>query len=132
MRTRTIAIGLALAALAAPGRAEGLGAEVNGARAGGHWGGEFGVDYRFGLAGFDLTPGGGAFVSGGSGRTVRGYARLEAGYTIPIFARLGAGVRYMSGHARPYGTVSVPLLPLLRLKANGGPHYAAVGLTLGH
>lgn len=118
------------AALTAPACAGSIGVEADGARANGHWGGELGAGYRLGIAGFDITPGAGAYVTSGDGTKV--YGRVEAGYTIPLIARVGAGVRITGGHTRPYGTVSLPLIPKLHAKANAGPHYAAIGLTLGY
>jgi hypothetical protein len=135
-------------------------AEANGARAEERWGGELGVGYSIGIAGFHLTGMGGAFIykgdndryyedaNGGNERcrdssngqytkdskcsnvAAKAYGRIEATYTIPLIATIGAGAR-ISSKVRPYGTVAVPLAPLFSLKANGGPHYAAVGLQVG-
>lgn len=107
----------------------GPGVEANGARADGHWGGEFGGGYAFGMAGFSLTPGAGLLVHDGDAKL---YGRIEAAFTIPASARIGAGVRFSSDHSRPYGTVAFPLLPKVAFKANAGPKYYALGLTLGY
>jgi hypothetical protein len=138
----------------------GIGVEANGTRADGHWGGELGVGYAFGVAGFKVTPAVGILAyhrnngryylddndedeacrHGNTGRyadrelcndtTIKPYGRVEATYSIPLLATVGAGVR-VGRDVRPYGTVAMPLLAKLRLKGNAGPHYYAAGLTLG-
>lgn len=118
-----------IAALPAAAQAEGLGAEVNYARADGHWGTEIGAGYALGLAGFRLTPGGGVYLRDGGTKL---YGRVEATYTIPLSAAIGAGVRVSGDNTRPYATLAMPLFPKLRAKANVGPKYYAVGLTLGY
>ncbi|RYD25977.1 MAG: hypothetical protein EOP89_08020 [Lysobacteraceae bacterium] len=110
--------------------------EANGARAEGEWGGELGAGYSFGAAGFRLTPAAGVFLyqgdndryyednNGGNPRcrdsrdgqyardskcdntAVKPYGRVEATYSIPRTATVGAGVR-ISDDVRPYGTVAV-------------------------
>jgi hypothetical protein len=135
--------------------------EANGARANDRWGGEFGAGYSLDFHGFHLTPAVGAFVyrgdndrfyedsNGGNQRcrdstnghyaknsdcdnaAVKAYGRIEATYTIPLFATVGAGARYSGSHVRPYGTAMLPLGPVLSIKANGGPHYGALGLRAG-
>ncbi|MBA2934854.1 hypothetical protein HZF05_12170 [Sphingomonas sp. CGMCC 1.13654] len=107
----------------------GIGAEGLGARADGHWGGEIGAGYSWGIAGFSITPGAGVLAS--DDRT-RLYGRVEAAYKIPLFAKVGAGVRFSGDHTRPYGTVALPILPKLDIKGNAGPKYYALGLTLGY
>jgi hypothetical protein len=120
----------ALVALHAPAAsAEGIGVEANYARADGHWGTELGAGYRLGLAGFSLTPGAGVYLRDGDARL---YGRVEAAYTIPLSATIGAGLRVSADEARPYATLAFPLLPKLRAKANAGPSYYALGLTLGY
>jgi opacity protein-like surface antigen len=134
--------------------------EANGARAEGEWGGELGAGYSFGAAGFRLTPAAGVFLyqgdndryyednNGGNPRcrdsrdgqyardskcdnkAVKPYGRVEATYSIPLTATVGAGVR-ISDDVRPYGTVAFPLAPTLSLKGNAGPHYFALGLRVG-
>lgn len=134
--------------------------EANGARADARWGGELGVGYGFGAAGFRLTPAVGLLVyqgdndryyrdqnrgnsrcrDGSNGQyasdsncdntAVKPYGRLEATYAIPLVATVGGGIR-IGNDVRPYGTVAVPLLPKISLKGNAGPHYYAVGLRLG-
>ena len=128
--------GLAKAALAAAlctGAASaanaGIGAEAMGARADGHWGGELGAGYSWGLAGFSITPGAGVLVSDDHTRL---YGRVEAAYKIPAFAKVGIGARISGDHTRPYGTVALPILPKVNLKGNAGPKYYAIGLTLGY
>ena len=124
---------LALAALlcmaGATAASAGLGAEANGARADGQWGGELGGGYSFGLAGFSITPGAGVLVSHGDAHA---YGRIEAAYSVPAFAKVGIGARISGDHTRPYGTIAMPLAPMLALKGNAGPKYYAVGLTLGY
>jgi hypothetical protein len=118
-----------LALLPATAQAEGIGAEINYGRADGHWGTEIGGGYAFGLAGFSLTPGGGVYLRDGDTKL---YGRIEAAYTIPLSATIGAGVRVSGDNTRPYATLAMPILPKLRAKANAGPKYYAVGLTLGY
>lgn len=122
---------IAAAAFAAPHAAfaEGLGAEINYGRADGHWGTEIGASYAVEMAGFSLTPGGGVYLRDGDTRL---YGRVEAAYTIPLSATIGAGARVSGDDVRPYATVAMPLIPKLRAKANIGPKYYAVGLTLGY
>ena len=131
MRARLFA-GMALAlsiASASTAHAEGLGAEANYGRADGHWGTELGAGYALDLGGFSLTPGGGVYLRDGDTKL---YGRIEASFSLPAFATIGAGMR-VSGHAaRPYATIAFPLMPKLAVKANAGPHYYGAGLTLGY
>jgi hypothetical protein len=126
-------LALAAAALATlypfAANAEGLGIEATYARADGHWGTELGAGYRVGMAGFSLTPSAGVYLRDGDARL---YGRVEAAYTIPLSATIGAGLRVSADEARPYATLAFPLLPKLRAKADAGPHYYALGLTLGY
>ncbi|MBH9536473.1 hypothetical protein I6A82_02020 [Novosphingopyxis sp. YJ-S2-01] len=132
--------------------------EANGAYVSDEWGGELGAGYQLNLLPrVDLTLGGGAFVhegdndryffdGSGSNRRCRDfsngqfadsekcsnlaadiYGRAEAAFSIPLSARIGAGVRF-GRDVTPYGTVSFPLLPNLRVKGNAGPDYYALGL----
>jgi hypothetical protein len=117
------------AALPATAHAEGLGAEANYGRADGHWGAELGAGYALDMAGFSLTPGAGVYIRDGDTKL---YGRVEAAYTIPLFATIGAGVRFSGDNTRPYATLAMPIIPKLRAKANVGPKYYAVGLTLGY
>ncbi len=147
-------------ACAAPAAAQ-VGVEANGARADGRWGGELGIGYSIGTAGFKLTPSVGALFyagdndryekqdNGGSPRCrdtsngqyadsdlcnntkVKPYGRVEATYSIPLFATVGGGVRF-GRDVRPYGTIALPLAPKLKVKGNAGPKYFAAGLTLGY
>ncbi|MBB3347764.1 hypothetical protein [Sphingomonas sp. BK069] len=157
---RLAALGAALALLSAPAAAQ-LTAEANGARAEDHWGGELGVGYGLGAAGFKLTPMVGAFLYAGdtdryvrddngsnarcrdsaTGRyadddrcdktVVKPYAKLEATYAIPLVATLGAGLRVSEADTTPYGTVAFTLAPLVKLKGNVGAGYYALGLRVG-
>jgi len=133
--------------------------EANGARADGRWGGELGIGYSIGVGGFSLTPSVGALIyfedngryyrddNGGNDRCrdydtgqyaddelcnntqLKPYGRVEATYTFPFVATLGAGFR-IGNDIRPYGTFAIPVAPKVRLKGNGGPHYYALGLSL--
>ena len=116
-------------ALAPAAQAEGLGAEANYGRADGHWGTEIGAGYAMGVAGFSLVPGGGVYLRDGAAQL---YGRVEATYSLPAAATIGAGVRFSGDHTRPYATIAMPLIPKLRAKGNIGPKYYAVGLTLGY
>lgn len=109
--------------------AEGLGIEGNYARADGHWGTELGAGYAMGFAGFSLTPGAGVYLRDGETKL---YGRVEASYSIPLSATIGAGARFSGENVRPYATLALPILPKVRAKANAGPKYYAVGLTLGY
>jgi len=102
--------------------------EADGARSYGQWGAELGVGYRWQLGMLDITPLGGGFIANGDSRA---FARLEAGVSIPLVARVAVGARYIGSQVKPYGSVGMPLIPRLSIKANGGPHYAALGLSLG-
>jgi hypothetical protein len=120
---------LASAGCATAAQAGTIGAEANVARAEGHWGGELGAGYSFGMAGFSLTPGIGLLFANDHTRL---YGRVEAAYAIPAFAKLGAGLRISGDHTRPYGTIAFPVLPKVAAKGNIGPKYYAVGLTVGY
>lgn len=126
----TTAIALAALGLSsAPAHAEGLGAEVNYARANGHWGAELGGGYALDLGGFSLTPGAGVHLRDGDASL---YGRIEATYSLPASLTFGAGVRISGDDPRPYATVAMPLLPKVQVKGNLGPKYAAVGLRVGY
>lgn len=120
---------LGILGFAPAARAEGLGAELNYGRADGHWGTEIGAGYAFGVAGFSLTPGAGVYLRDGDTKL---YGRVEATYSMPAFASIGAGVRFSSDSTRPYATIAMPIIPKLRVKGNVGPKYYTVGLTLGY
>jgi len=126
-----LAIGaaLALSALAPAAHAEGLGVEANYGRANGDWGAELGAGYALDIAGFSLTPGAGVYLHDGDASI---YGRVEATYTLPAFATVGAGVRFSGDDPRPYATIAMPLVPKVKVKGNVGPKYYAVGLTLGY
>lgn len=116
-------------AFAPAAHAEGIGAELNYGRADGHWGTEIGAGYAMDIGGFSLTPGGGVYLRDGDTKL---YGRVEASYSLPASATIGAGVRFSSDNVRPYATLAMPLIPKLRAKANIGPKYYALGLTLGY
>ncbi len=113
-------------------------AEVNGAKAGGVWGGEAGVSYRLnleamGLAGFHITPTAGAFVNKDNKTEIDAYGRLEASFSVAGF-EVGAGGRYdsLTEKLRPYATARVPLLPWFDIKANAGKDYYALGVVFNY
>ncbi|WP_176592634.1 hypothetical protein [Sphingobium sp. EM0848] len=116
-------------ALAPAAHAEGIGAEINYGRADGHWGTEIGAGYAMNLGGFSLTPGGGVYLRDGDTKL---YGRVEATFSLPASATIGAGVRFSGENTRPYATIAMPLIPKLRAKANVGPKYYTLGLTLGY
>lgn len=116
-------------AIAPVAHAEGLGAEANYGRADGHWGTEIGAGYAVDVAGFSLTPSAGVYLRDGDTKL---YGRVEATYSLPAFATIGAGVRFSGDNTRPYATIAMPIVPKLRAKGNIGPKYYAVGLTLGY
>lgn len=65
---------------------------------------------------------------GGTGTKI--YGRVEATYTIPMAGiTVGTGARLIGDSLRPYGTIAVPLLPVLQLKGNIGPKYYAAGVS---
>lgn len=154
------ALGAAVCVATCPSaHAAGLGIELNGARSNGVWGGEVGLGYRLKLGIFDLTPAGGAFIYKGDSAyftthdnngdhcrapngqfaakekcnnlAAKAYGRLEAGVSIPAVARFAVGGRYIGDKVRPYGSVGLAVAPKLGVKINGGPHYAAAGITFG-
>jgi hypothetical protein len=129
MKNILVPAAIMLSTLPAAAHAEGLGAEINYGRADGHWGTEIGAGYAMGIGGFSLTPGGGVYLRDGDTKL---YGRIEAAYTLPLSATIGAGVRFSGDNTRPYATLAMPLIPKLRAKANVGPKYYAVGLTLGY
>lgn len=62
---------------------------------------------------------------------LRVFGRLEAVINLPLLGELGAGARLQDGKVRPYGTVALSVLPLVKVKANIGNAYAALGLQAG-
>jgi len=61
--------------------------------------------------------------------STRFYGRVEATFTLPVAGiSVGTGARLMSSKLRPYGTLAVPLVPLVNVKANAGPKYLAAGV----
>lgn len=123
------AAALAIAGLAPAAHAEGLGVEANYGRADGHWGTELGAGYAMGIGGFSLTPGAGVYLRDGDAKL---YGRVEATYSLPASATIGAGIRFSGDNTRPYATIAMPILPKLRVKGNVGPKYYTAGLTLGY
>lgn len=154
------ALAAALSTAAVPAAAQ-ITAEANGARADAQWGGELGLGYGIGAAGFKLTPMIGALIyagendryfqddNGGNPRCRDGetgryaksslcdntavniYGKVEATYSIPLVATIGAGIRFSERDTTPYGTVAFPITPGLKVKGNVGDGYYALGLRLG-
>jgi hypothetical protein len=62
---------------------------------------------------------------------VKPYGKIEATYTLLGSLEFGGGARFSSEKVRAYGTTSVPLAPLVRLKGNIGDRYYAIGLRAG-
>lgn len=157
-KTFALAAGACALSMAAPAAAQ-ITIEGNGARADDRWGGELGIGYGLGAAGFKLTPMIGALVYAGdndryredelsNGQTrcrdttngqfaddercsntkANAYAKVEATYSIPLIATVGAGVRFSERRTTPYGTVAIPLAPTIKLKGNVGDRYFALGI----
>ena len=59
---------------------------------------------------------------------VKAYGKIEATYTFPMFAEVGAGARFSGDKVRPYGTASFAVAPKIRVKGNIGDQYYALGL----
>lgn len=163
MLKRAGLLAFAAAALVAPqaALAEGIGAEVTGARASGLWGVELGVGYGLSLGPINVRPIVGGFVhkndderyytdrfSNGQERcrdTTNGrfvsdsrcgastmfYGKIEATISIPAFAEVGGGGRFMDGDFRPYGLAAFPLAPKVKVVAQGGDRYFSAGLRVG-
>lgn len=128
IRNLLIASAVSLIGLAPAAQAETIVVEANYARAQGDWGAELGGGMSLEGGGFALRPMAGAFIRDGDTSL---YAKAEATYTFPMFAEVGAGARFSGDKTRIYGTASVPLLPMLRLKGNIGDRYYAIGLRAG-
>jgi hypothetical protein len=144
------------AAIASPAAAQ-VSVEANVAKSEGRWGGELGAGYSIiSIEGFRVTPSVGVFIFDGQrdgfsedsndrcvgptgqpgdselcdSTATKIYGRAEATYTLPLAGiTAGFGGRLMSGEFRPYGTVALPILPLLNVKGNVGPKYVAAGLN---
>jgi hypothetical protein len=110
---------------AAPAHAQALVAEGNLARSHGDWGGELGAGLDMTSGPFTLRPMAGGFF----GDRTRIYVKGEAMVSVAT-VEVGAGARLISDHLRAYGTASLPLAPMVRLKGNLGDGYGAVGLNL--
>ncbi|WP_294330348.1 hypothetical protein [uncultured Sphingomonas sp.] len=160
MKNWMLGAALAAATLFALPASAQIGLEANGARSEDQWGGEVGVGYGVHFGPLSLRGAAGAFLyqgdswpyylddNGGSTRCrnhrngqyadrkncdateVKAYGRLEGMFHTPTGFALGVGAR-LSDEVRPYGTVSMPIGPKLKLKANAGEKYLAAGLTLG-
>jgi len=76
----------------------------------------------------DLTNGQFATDEKCDDTAVKAYGKIEGTFEIPAVAEVGAGVRFSSEKARPYGTVGFALAPKIKVKANAGPSYYALGL----
>ena len=59
---------------------------------------------------------------------VKAYGKIEATVTLVGIAEVGGGARYSGDKVRPYGTAAFSILPKLKVKANAGAEYYAVGL----
>jgi len=159
MKRITLFVAAVIAAVV-PAHANSFQVNAGGARSYDRWGVELGAGYRVQFGIFDITPGGGAFITsshdgykerldssgfphcfGSDGhiandshcdnRKSRAFGMVEAGASIPLVARIAVGARYIGSEVKPYGSVAVPFLPKLAVKVNGGPHYVAAGLSLG-
>lgn len=124
----------ALAALAVQPAAAQIAVEGNVAKVDGDWGGELGIGLGIPLVPglVTLRAGGGGFLNDGEGDAtdIDLYARAEASVAVSPAVSVGAGVR-LGNTLEPYGTVAVPLAPLIDVKGNIGPDYLAAGLRLG-
>lgn len=127
-RIKALAAAAIVAATAGTAHANSFQVEGNGARSYGQWGAEIAAGYRWQLGMFDITPLAGGFIANDNSRA---FGRLEAGVSVPLVARFAIGARYIGSEVKPYGSVGMPIFPKLTLKANGGPHYAALGLSVG-
>lgn len=125
---KALAAAAIISAAASAAHANSFQVEGSGARSYGQWGAEIGAGYRWQFGMLDLTPLAGGFIANDDSRA---FARLEAGLSIPLVARFAIGARYIGSEVKPYGSVGMPIFPKLTLKANGGPHYAALGLSVG-
>lgn len=155
------AIAASVALISTPALAEGgFAFEANAARANERWGGELGVGYGLGSAGFKLRPMVGVFVIRGDNDRYyedtfsNGQTRCRDSQTGQFaddsecvnvdfkpygrveavysaqVAEIGAGVRLSEQKARPYGTIAFSASKV-RFKVNVGPKYYAGGLQLG-
>lgn len=124
----TVALALGSVVAVAPAQADGLGGELNYARSEGRDGVEVGGGYALSFQGFSLTPGAGVFIGQGDSKI---YGRVEAAYTLPASLTVGVGLR-IENEARPYGTVSIPVLPKVAIRGNLGAHYGAIGIKIGY
>lgn len=62
------------------------------------------------------------------GADLKLYGRVEATYTLLGTTEFGVGARISGDEPRVYGTISFPVLPRVRVKANAGDRYYALGL----
>ena len=56
------------------------------------------------------------------------YAKVEGTFTLLGSAEAGLGARYSGDEVQPYATASFPVAPRIRIKANAGRDYYALGL----
>lgn len=137
--------------------AQGIGGEINIARAQGETGAELGVGYQFNLGPIAIRPivGGfvhqaegfsrdtfsngqsrcrdesnGRFAEDGSCVDVDWYAKAEAAFaTGPI--EIGGGARFSDEKTRPYGLIAFNLSSSLKLQGSAGDSFFAAGVRLG-
>lgn len=158
MKGMRILFAAMLAATVTAAYADSFQFNLGGARSYSQWGGELSAGYRVRFSVLDVTPFAGSFISPkyhgygekldsqgfqhcfGPDDTIvnehrcraktRGFAGIEAGVSIPAAVRIAVGARYIGSQVKPYGSVTLPLIPKLAVKLNGGRHYAAAGLNL--
>lgn len=110
--------------------ANGVMAEANLARAHGEWGAELGGGYALQGGGFTLRPMAGVMLYDRDGTETRLFGKVEASYTLPASLEFGLGARFTSDRTRGYALVSMPIAPAVRLRANAGEGYFALGARL--
>jgi len=59
------------------------------------------------------------------------YGKVEGTVSVPLFAEIGAGARFSGERVRIYGTAAADIFPRIKLKANVGDRYVALGLMAG-
>lgn len=75
----------------------------------------------------------GQFASSGNcnNTAVSFYGKIEATVAIPAFAEIGIGGRYANETIKPYGLISVPVAPNIKVTGQGGDRYFSAGLRVG-
>lgn len=75
----------------------------------------------------------GQFASSGQCNNVAAsfYGKLEATIAIPAFAEIGVGGLYANETIKPYGLISVPVGPNIKVTGQGGDRYFSAGLRVG-